>query len=610
MGSATISRAAAGQPVPALTATKRIADLSLPSQAKAGTGLAGTFNAQAMAAQSLSITLPDGRVLTVLRQRTAENRGKGHKTWVGSVEDQPGSLAVITTYKGVTTGFVSYGTETWELMPAKSGGHVLYRVDDVKLPTAEPMLFAEDADVLSSASGDYGTGGSSADAAGYVHDLLVVYTPASRTKHSQAALESMVISAVEAANQAYINSGVNVTLNLVGLQEVSYTETGDTGVSVADLRGTSDGKMDEVHKLRDSLAADVVSVITEDTNACGTAYTMRTESTAHASSAFNAVKSGCLSNHSLAHEVGHIQGNMHDRPNSSNVGVFPYSYGYRLCGLTDGTGFRTVMSYSCSNAPRVTQFSNPNVFYKGHATGIAYETDPANSSDNARSMNNTADTVAAFRGSSSGGGTGATAVPAAPSSLSVSAQSSSTGTALWTDNSSNEVGFRLERSGNGVDFSEIATLGAGTTSYSDSGLSGKTTYYYRVRAYNSAGNSSYSNTALVMTPDVAPAKPDSVAATDNANGSATVGWVDSSFNETGFEVRRESWDSKRLRWTGAITVGSLPAGMTRMVDVCGPGTFRYSVRAVNSGGASDYAGPVQTAVSGGSSPGKGKGKGG
>ena len=137
---------------------------------------------------------------------------------------------------------------------------------------------------------------------------------------------------------------------------------------------------------------------------------MAPESATFAPNAFSAVYSGCLSQHSLAHEIGHLQGNMHDRENSSFPGAFEYSYGFRRC-VRDGTGFRTVMAYSCAGAPRVTQFANPDVTFNGWPTGISYEIDPANSADNARSMNETADTVAAFRSVSSG-------IPAAPSALS------------------------------------------------------------------------------------------------------------------------------------------------------------------------------------------------
>jgi hypothetical protein len=67
----------------------------------------------------------------------------------------------------------------------------------------------------------------------------------------------------------------------------------------------------------------------------------------------------------------------------------------------------------------------------------------------------------------------------------------------WTDNSSNELGFRIERCqlAGCSNFAQIAQVGAGTTSYVNTGLLPLVSYTYRVRAYNSAGNSGYSNTA-------------------------------------------------------------------------------------------------------------------
>jgi hypothetical protein len=42
----------------------------------------------------------------------------------------------------------------------------------------------------------------------------------------------------------------------------------------------------------------------------------------------------------------------------------------------------------------------------------------------------------------------------------------------WTDNSTGETGFKIERSTNGTKFSQVATVGAGATGYSNTGLRG------------------------------------------------------------------------------------------------------------------------------------------
>jgi hypothetical protein len=65
----------------------------------------------------------------------------------------------------------------------------------------------------------------------------------------------------------------------------------------------------------------------------------------------------------------------------------------------------------------------------------------------------------------------------------------------WTDNSNNEIGFKVERSQNGGAFTQIATVGANVTTFQNTGLKKNNTYSYRVRAYNAAGDSAYSNVA-------------------------------------------------------------------------------------------------------------------
>ena len=68
-------------------------------------------------------------------------------------------------------------------------------------------------------------------------------------------------------------------------------------------------------------------------------------------------------------------------------------------------------------------------------------------------------------------------------------------TISWKDNSTNEQGFRIERSTAGATgpWTQVATVGANTTSYTNTFLSRSTPYWYRVRAYNADGNSGYTN---------------------------------------------------------------------------------------------------------------------
>jgi hypothetical protein len=95
-----------------------------------------------------------------------------------------------------------------------------------------------------------------------------------------------------------------------------------------------------------------------------------------------------------------------------------------------------------------------------------------------------------------GGGPGA---PNPPSSLSAIAISNVQINLSWIDNSNDENGFRIERSNDGVNFTQIATVGANVTTYNNIGLQPNTTYWYRVRAYNGNGDSAYSNVASATT---------------------------------------------------------------------------------------------------------------
>jgi len=90
--------------------------------------------------------------------------------------------------------------------------------------------------------------------------------------------------------------------------------------------------------------------------------------------------------------------------------------------------------------------------------------------------------------------------PAAPSGLGAVALSNAAIKLTWTDNSSDETNFHIELSPDNSTWIEIATVSSNIVTYTNIGLSPATTYYYRVRAKNAFGYSSYSNVASATTP--------------------------------------------------------------------------------------------------------------
>lgn len=182
-------------------------------------------------------------------------------------------------------------------------------------------------------------------------------------------------------------------------------------------------------------------------------------------------------------------------------------------------------------------------------------------------------------------------VPTPPSGLTSTPRSATEIELRWTDNSTNETGFYLERSTEPLTgFVAIRTLAANATSYINPSLRSNTTYYYRVRARNTAGYSNYSNTANAATQDTAPARPTGLSAFRMSSSQIRLRWRDLALNETGYKVERSTQPS-----TGFVEVRSLPANTALFEDsgLIPRTTYFYRIRAVNVVGASLYSSIVR-----------------
>ncbi|MFA5104310.1 MAG: fibronectin type III domain-containing protein [Candidatus Margulisiibacteriota bacterium] len=181
-------------------------------------------------------------------------------------------------------------------------------------------------------------------------------------------------------------------------------------------------------------------------------------------------------------------------------------------------------------------------------------------------------------------------IPSSPSGLTANTASASQINLAWTDNAINEDGFKIERSPDAITWTQIATVAAGVAAYSNTGLAENTTYYYRVRAYNSTDNSEYSNTANAKTyAGTPPTAPSNLTVGAQLYTSIALSWTDNSNNETSFVLQRKAHFNDPF-----VSVGTVEANIRTITDTgLTPNTaYVYQVLAFNEAGYSAASNPV------------------
>ena len=349
---------------------------------------------QKLAAKLLPILLPlFPDIVLNLDGEQVEATIDGSTIWTGRVTGAPVSAATLIIKDGMITGQVTIGTMTIEIRPILLGMHRINEIDQsafpkegdaVKAPGQAPAFVPAPAPDAPRAAAD----GSTA------LNVLVVY--GDRSAAASADIGSEIRLAVSTSNAVYANSGIPITLNLVGSQQVSgYDESARSYETILnDLTGTSDGRLDTVHSLRSSLKADLVVYLTERSEYCGLAWLYN----GYPQYAFSVVTRSCAtSNYSFVHELGHNMGAEHDRYVTGDASSSAYNYGY----VDTSTRFRTIMAYddkcraqgfSCA---RVPFFSSPYLSYAGVPLGVSpWSTQAAY---NARRLAETRAAISAFR---------------------------------------------------------------------------------------------------------------------------------------------------------------------------------------------------------------------
>lgn len=179
-------------------------------------------------------------------------------------------------------------------------------------------------------------------------------------------------------------------------------------------------------------------------------------------------------------------------------------------------------------------------------------------------------------------------LPRAPGAVTATAISGTQINLSWNDNSTNESGFRISRkTGMGGTWAVIGTVGANVVAFQNSGLTPGVEYYYRLTAWNSAGESPLSAevraTTLPTGNGTLPVGPGSLQATALSLNEVALAWIDNSNDETGFQIQRKTGTSGA--WA---TIGAVGAGVTTFVNsaLTAGATYVYRIRALNASGES------------------------
>ena len=342
--------------------------------------------------ESLDLDLGMGLALRAYRVKSYV-MNTGSLVWAGIIEN-PGMLnvpfspdtlefdpinTVMLVKNGNTiTGNVHFNGEWYKIRPLKTGGHAIVAVDYAAMPPDHPKEYARLRQIPMPETAPNRAAGDT------VIRVMAHYTPSAASASGN--ISALIDLAVAESNQGYDNSGVLIDLVLAHKSQVSYTESGSFSTDLSRYRGTTDGYMDSVHTTRNSVAADVGLLVINNSSSCGLASTIG----ATASTAFADAHWDCITGYySFAHEIGHLQSARHDPATDPTNTPYAYGHGYQYNGSPK---WRTIMAYNCSGGcPRLNYWSNPNKLYNGHPMGTA------STSDNTRVLNNTRNTVAAFR---------------------------------------------------------------------------------------------------------------------------------------------------------------------------------------------------------------------
>lgn len=323
---------------------------------------------------------------TLAATRTAFEKRNDGWMWQGRLDTSPDHAVSLTMHRGVLAGLVQTPLGRYEIVPLPEGGSALVDLDTKAFPGCGGGLETDALARYPAKPAPRSLAAKPAEANEPI-DVLVVYSPqVLAAMGSLANVEAEIHAAVDTANLAFANSDMTARFSLAGIRPFPRDE-----VDVYDLEWL---RVDPAAiAMRDEVGADLASLWVEDSlTVCGAGFIMDALDDSFAGDAVQITMRSCaVGDLVYAHEHGHNLGMQHDPAYGapSEWALFPWAFGHYV----DDT-FTTVMSYpyDCAGyCTRAAHFSNPDIRYLGHPTGIADQR------DNHRVGNVTAPIIAGFR---------------------------------------------------------------------------------------------------------------------------------------------------------------------------------------------------------------------
>ena len=320
----------------------------------------------------LTLNIAEDVVLEAMVEHTAPTSSGGYSL-SGRIGKGAGTMTWIANGE-LVMGTIWTPDAVYDVLPLVGGIHAIRKVDrSMALPLGEPLKADIDTAIDSTVAEARKDDGS-------IVDVLVLWTPAvSEAAGGEGRIRSAIDFYMATANNVLRDSGTTLQVRLVGATPVDYMEAlGRSGTDLKRLRDPTDGFMDDIHARRNELGADLVSLITDNTDVGGIAYVMQNLRLGFASHAFSvATYSNILYFTAMAfvHELGHNMGLAHDRFVSPQGGILPFSHGYVNAlafesGAVKGACWHTIMAYAdrCKKAGfgrrvKVPYFSTPLIRY-------------------------------------------------------------------------------------------------------------------------------------------------------------------------------------------------------------------------------------------------------